>query len=1125
MSMYRGLQEADLEPSSIVLTEYSTFTYYLTSLIAGETVTKTDIIVSSNVVTQTQPPEATPSVALEPSPSPRPTITGVDFETKTYFTTSTYYSTLVEGSRTLIKTRTKIKTNVVTAAKIRPTPTTTREVQKTQEVSLVPGKNEYKYLSLGPNIFGKVKTHFQTYTFFTTNNAGAVTESKKVVTQVSTSLFSTSALPASITLDPSTNNGGGRPIQLSSDELFDLKSSFLAGQGQQQQQPTVRPTQPGPSIGFDTDHLSSLKNSFTKSSLTATRPPPVITDINLPEGGPGIIIPPGENENKDDLDFGDDKPDINPTPTQQGPEGGNGGGGGVIDNVVGGIAAGLGGVNLGPVLDAVATLLRGPIRSAIANKRNDASRKVDDLSVAENRIRATAALPNYARLPPGARDPAYIPVGGAAGGVKPPRLNYEFIPLHQQKSANRPASLPYRSQEAVPRIDVGLEVEADGNSLQALTEDGEPVVRVPPDVYEALKRLKGAPDPVILDDDRLIINDHIIKSTDPAIVDVLNRVEQSHLFGRHHGSPMSIRILPGLPMNLPKRVQDDGVVYYPPQQNQQRPPPRQRPPGPRKPGPPPPPRPNRPPPPPRRRPPPPPPPKKRPRPPYQPQGPRRPPPPPPPAKRPQRQPNPAPRPQQIAPIGNDLDDSAHEFSINNEVVIRPPDHLLPDNQGNRYQRPVTPPPKFQSPVKKFPNAIPPPPGKRPRPPPPPPGYPRPRPGRLPPPPPPKGAAYGPPKQQQRPPPPPKRPSQLTPDRPQNQRPPQRPSQQAPPQPQILGGNQILPVSPVQPLRPPPPPTSRPQPPASPRPPRPPPPPSAQFTPSSTSRTPAQRPPYSPPAPPPQSPNPPILGSNQILPVSQNQRPPQRPSQLAPPQPQILGSNQILPVSPVQPVRTPPPPTSQNTPPFRAPSLAVPPQPSSGNQGQRRPSNPPPPFKKSPTRGTPYPKRRPTRRPPPPPPSRRPLPEVNERRDPPPTSRPRPPRPFFGRPDEGLRPGTVTSVTTERSINGRPPFRRPPRQPIVGQTKKPYTPIDRPTTGPLGNVVKPNPNKARKPSPIPVIGGGNFQVDEKKVDGPEIDPSFTSAHGRPTDIGSSATVGLVKRPETNRLDYQVRITSS
>ncbi len=51
--------------------------------------------------------------------------------------------------------------------------------------SLVDGRNEYKYLSLGPNIYGKVKTHFQTYTYFTTGPAGAVKESREVITQVS----------------------------------------------------------------------------------------------------------------------------------------------------------------------------------------------------------------------------------------------------------------------------------------------------------------------------------------------------------------------------------------------------------------------------------------------------------------------------------------------------------------------------------------------------------------------------------------------------------------------------------------------------------------------------------------------------------------------------------------------------------------------------------------------------------------------------------------------------------------------------------------------------------------------------------------------------------------------------
>ena len=52
--------EVDLQPSSVVKTEYSTFTYFLTQLINGKTVTKTDIVVSSQVVTETQAPFATP---------------------------------------------------------------------------------------------------------------------------------------------------------------------------------------------------------------------------------------------------------------------------------------------------------------------------------------------------------------------------------------------------------------------------------------------------------------------------------------------------------------------------------------------------------------------------------------------------------------------------------------------------------------------------------------------------------------------------------------------------------------------------------------------------------------------------------------------------------------------------------------------------------------------------------------------------------------------------------------------------------------------------------------------------------------------------------------------------------
>ena len=45
---------------NVVKTEYSTFTYFITSLENGQTVTSTDIVVSSNVVTSLPSIEATP---------------------------------------------------------------------------------------------------------------------------------------------------------------------------------------------------------------------------------------------------------------------------------------------------------------------------------------------------------------------------------------------------------------------------------------------------------------------------------------------------------------------------------------------------------------------------------------------------------------------------------------------------------------------------------------------------------------------------------------------------------------------------------------------------------------------------------------------------------------------------------------------------------------------------------------------------------------------------------------------------------------------------------------------------------------------------------------------------------
>ena len=48
----------------VTKTEYSTFTYFITSLQGGETVTSTDIVVSSNIVYSNPAIQATPTLPL-----------------------------------------------------------------------------------------------------------------------------------------------------------------------------------------------------------------------------------------------------------------------------------------------------------------------------------------------------------------------------------------------------------------------------------------------------------------------------------------------------------------------------------------------------------------------------------------------------------------------------------------------------------------------------------------------------------------------------------------------------------------------------------------------------------------------------------------------------------------------------------------------------------------------------------------------------------------------------------------------------------------------------------------------------------------------------------------------------
>jgi hypothetical protein len=103
-------------------------------------------------------------------------------------------------------------------------------------------------VSLGANIYGKVRTLFATYTYFTTDLAGSIAKSMEVITQVrqrnlefpvrprrftfsdqvSTSIFSTTKLPPSLTeVENIPVEIEGTRVQLSPAELLALKESFL----------------------------------------------------------------------------------------------------------------------------------------------------------------------------------------------------------------------------------------------------------------------------------------------------------------------------------------------------------------------------------------------------------------------------------------------------------------------------------------------------------------------------------------------------------------------------------------------------------------------------------------------------------------------------------------------------------------------------------------------------------------------------------------------------------------------------------------------------------------------------------------------------------------------------------
>ena len=474
-------------------------------------------------------------------------------QTKTYFTTSTFFTTYIDKERTITKTRTSVRSNIITetysGGQFDYLPQPGAEKSPTIEES-----PQEKYLSLGPNIYGLVKTLYTTYTYF--NGIGK--DSREVITQESTSVFSTTSLPASITIAPSPPLPSITPsasLQLDRDTLLSLKQQYIS-QISSSVSDTVEPSftatyapdDTGATISSssatpvipDTTHLSSIKESYQSqiSGTTTSSSQSVVTDVNVPSSANTVIRPSSTSSTaassssllSTSSPTNEDSSEESNTAVQDAVAGG------LLGAVVGGISSALitppqpppSGiqVDLGPVLDAVATLLRGPIRSAIANRRNTAQ-NTDRTDIEPSR---TATVPQFARIP--SSEPNVIPVGGYTSAV--PSGNRDpvngFIPL------NAP-------QQALPRSDTELESELSYNDIG----------QIPEDILNILEQSNngGEGNPITIDNDKIVINDHIIRTNDPHIIDVLNKYEHSYLYNQETNDPLKIRIAAGEPMQQP----------------------------------------------------------------------------------------------------------------------------------------------------------------------------------------------------------------------------------------------------------------------------------------------------------------------------------------------------------------------------------------------------------------------------------------------------------------------------------------------------------------------------------------------------------------------------------------------
>ena len=191
-------------PMVVTKTYLTTFTYFKTGVTDEVTQVETEMVVSSDVVTETifitKKQDLNSDVVIKTeAPSFSEFSDDLVFATRTFYTTSTHLTTLLQEGNTVttssIEVQSRIVTDTIPASKLL---TMQDSLLLDPSVVIEDMPQTEAYVPIEEGVYKRLKTYYATLTHYTTLADGSVNSREVTETNVETSLISSSAVPETL---------------------------------------------------------------------------------------------------------------------------------------------------------------------------------------------------------------------------------------------------------------------------------------------------------------------------------------------------------------------------------------------------------------------------------------------------------------------------------------------------------------------------------------------------------------------------------------------------------------------------------------------------------------------------------------------------------------------------------------------------------------------------------------------------------------------------------------------------------------------------------------------------------------------------------------------------------------